>query len=71
MPINTHAVVKSMGENDSITYRLMDLGITKGAIITPIFRSPFGEPTAYSIQDTVVALRKSDCENILVTPIHE
>lgn len=49
--------------------RLYDLGIFENAIITPIFKSPFGDPTAYLIKNAVVALRKNDCENIIVNPL--
>ena len=46
--------------------RLCDIGITKGAILSCLFRSPLGDPVAYSVCDTIVALRKNDCSKIEV-----
>ena len=39
------------------------------AVITPIFESTFGDPTAYLIKNAVIALRRKDCENIIVYPL--
>lgn len=49
--------------------RLYDLGILENTVITPIFESPFGDPTAYLIKNAVIALRKKDCESIIVNPL--
>ena len=38
--------------------RLMDLGILPGTPITVENRSPFGDPTAYRVRGTVIALRR-------------
>ena len=46
--------------------RLIDLGICVKARICPEFKSPFGEPTAFRINNTLIALRKSDCDKIIV-----
>lgn len=46
--------------------RFSDLGLIKGATVTPLYRSPFGEPTAYEILGAVMALRKEDSDSILV-----
>ncbi len=46
--------------------RFLDLGIIKGTLITPLFRSPFSDPTAYEINNTVIAIRKEDASLIKV-----
>ncbi|MCP4164543.1 MAG: metal-dependent transcriptional regulator [Chloroflexi bacterium] len=38
--------------------RLMDLGILPGVDVEAAFKSPSGDPTAYLIRDTLIALRK-------------
>lgn len=53
----------------SLKNRLYDLGILEDAVITPIFESTFGDPTAYLIKNAVIALRRKDCENIIVYPL--
>ena len=49
--------------------RFFDLGIIKGTLITPLFRSPFSDPTAYEINNTVIAIRKEDAN--LIKVIHK
>ena len=49
--------------------RFLDLGIIKGTLITPLFRSPFSDPTAYEINNTVIAIRKEDAS--LIKVIHK
>lgn len=50
----------------SLKRRLLDLGIIKGAKITPILKSPSGDPTAFEIRGTLIALRKEDASLILI-----
>lgn len=51
--------------------RLLDLGFTPGNSIVPLYRSPLGDPTAYAVMGTVIALRSSDAETVLVVPHQE
>lgn len=44
--------------------RLMDLGFMAGQPVTALLRSPLGDPVAYQVLDTVIALRQSDAKQI-------
>lgn len=66
LPLGKKAVVISIKSDTLLMKRIINLGVTKGAEITPLFRAPFGDPTAYLVKGCVVALRKSDCEGIIV-----
>jgi DtxR family Mn-dependent transcriptional regulator len=48
--------------------RLLDLGFTRGARVEPVLRSSFarGDPSAYRIRGTVIALRKEQAAQIIV-----
>ena len=46
--------------------RFLDLGIINGTIIKPLFRSPFSDPTAYEINNTVIAIRNEDARKIVI-----
>ena len=46
--------------------RLLDLGLVPGAEIKTIRRSPVGDPTAYLIRGTVIALREEVARQVLV-----
>lgn len=49
--------------------RFSDLGIIKDTVIEPIYVSPFGDPKAYLIRGTVIAIRKEEAEKIRVVAI--
>lgn len=66
LPINTSGKVVTLNCNGSIRRRLLDLGIVKGTIITPVLKSPSGDPTAFLIRGSTIALRKEDAELIEV-----
>jgi len=46
--------------------RLGDLGFVQGTGIACLYRSPAGDPTAYGIRGTVIALRKQDAARVRV-----
>lgn len=46
--------------------RLIELGFTKDTEIIPLHISPIGDPTAYFIRGSVMALRKEDADNIFI-----
>ncbi len=49
--------------------RLMDLGFTPGAEVEVAMKAAFGDPIAFVIRNTQIALRKQQAENIIVEPI--
>jgi DtxR family Mn-dependent transcriptional regulator len=48
--------------------RLMDLGIVPGTLISPEMESFAGDPVAYRVRGTLVALRREQAEHIFVSP---
>jgi DtxR family Mn-dependent transcriptional regulator len=49
--------------------RLMDLGFTEGAYVKPFLRTFAGDPRAYDIRGTLVALRRDQAVQVLVRPL--
>lgn len=49
--------------------RLMDLGILPGAAIEVEMHSPLGDPTAYRIRDTLIALRREQARMIQIEKV--
>lgn len=47
--------------------RLYDMGFVPGASVGCMQTAPFGDPKAYMIKNTVVALRSEDSAKIFVT----
>lgn len=46
--------------------RILDLGIVPGTLIRSIRRGPSGDPTAYMVRGTLIALRSEDAAQIFV-----
>ncbi len=66
LPMNTSGKVINLNCNGNIKRRLLDLGIVKGTKITPILKSPSGDPTAFFIRGSTIALRREDADLIEV-----
>ncbi len=49
--------------------RLLDLGFTPGARVTPVLRPIFRDPRAYRIRGTLIALRRDQAQHIWVRPV--
>lgn len=66
IPLNCEAFIDSINCGNGIKNRIFDMGITEGEKIIPILKSPFGDPVAYLLKGTVIALRQNDCSKIMV-----
>ena len=64
--IGQHGTVIDITADEKIKRRLQDIGFIKGAEVLCAFKSPFGEPTAYRIKGTTIALRDEQSKNILI-----
>lgn len=69
LPIGITGIVDRVNCNENIKNRIFDFGIMENSLIVPLFSSPFGDPSAYLVKNAVVALRKNDCKDIIVTPV--
>ena len=60
LEINKTGYIQNVYCNESVKRRLLDLGLIKGTSITPLFISPSGDPTAFEIRGSVIAIRFED-----------
>ncbi len=63
---NEMAKVKKIILDGSIKRRLLDLGLIENTVIKSLYKSPFGDPTAYFFRGTVIALRREIASKILI-----
>ena len=54
--------------NDGMRRRLQDLGLIEGTLVECVRRSPLGDPAAYRIRSTLIALRREDSSAIAIVP---
>lgn len=60
LPLNTKGYINSLNCNGNIRRRLLDLGLVKNSSITPVLISPSGDPRAFEVRGTIIAIRKED-----------
>ncbi|MBQ1275182.1 MAG: FeoA family protein [Cellulosilyticum sp.] len=61
------AQVSMLLSTGNIRRRLQDLGIVAGTSIECVQKGPGGDPIAYKIRNTIIALRLEDVNTIIVT----
>lgn len=49
-----------------IKRRLLDLGLVKGTVIFPVLISPSGDPKAFLVRGSTIAIRKEDTKRIKI-----
>jgi Fe2+ transport system protein FeoA len=60
------AVVEELLSEGAERRRMLDLGILPGTKVEVVMRSPLGDPTAYRVRDSVVALRSEQARLIRI-----
>lgn len=71
LPIGGFAKVKEIISEGKIRRRMMDLGLIADTKVESLRKSPSGDPIAYEIRGTVIALRSEEASKILVEAIEE
>jgi len=66
LQMDTTAKIDTLNCNTPIRRRLLDLGFVPETNITPILKSASGDPTAFEVRGTIIALRKEDACGIWV-----
>ena len=64
LPLGHSARVLSLSAKEPLRSRLLDLGFVPGSEITPLYAAPLGDPRAYLVCDTVIALRQRDAATV-------
>ena len=60
------AVVDRIDLNDLFFNRLNDLGIYSGSALCRCYAAPSGSPIAFSVKQSLISLRRKDCDHIYV-----
>ncbi|MEA1961711.1 MAG: FeoA family protein [Bacillota bacterium] len=46
--------------------RMLDMGLTPGTRVDVVRKSPLGDPTAYCVRNSIIALREVESRHIMV-----
>lgn len=68
-PVGSQYKVKKINLNKAEKERILDLGMIPGTNIKVLQKSPLGDPTAYLIRGSVIALRSEYTKKITIEKI--
>lgn len=71
LPISARARVVEIRGSGKHQRRMLDMGFVPGAEIRAIRSAPLGDPVAYRVKETAVALRKADADTVLVEELQD
>ena len=63
------SVITGLLAKGGMRRRLQDLGFVEGSHVDCVGISPLGNPTAYRISGTIIALRSEDANQILIQEV--
>lgn len=66
VPVGSPCRVTRLLVSDHVRRRLLDIGLVPATTVTPVRRSPAGDPTAYLIRGALVALRQEQADKVMV-----
>lgn len=68
LPLGQKALIARLTGEGRWRRRLLDLGFVPGSVVEAVRRSPLGDPVAFLIKGTVIALRVEQAQKVLVKP---
>ncbi len=66
MSVGECGSILSVQTKGSMRRRLLDIGFSVGTEVCCVGKSPFGDPMAFFVRGTDVAIRRSDAKNIIL-----
>ncbi|MGI6647655.1 MAG: FeoA family protein [Bacillota bacterium] len=66
IPVGATGVIAGLNLNGLLRRRVLDLGMVPGTFIECLRQSPSGDPTAYRVRGTTIALRRESTDQIAV-----
>ncbi len=64
--VGEYAEIAALLTKGSMRQRLLDIGLTPDTVVECVGKSPAGDPRAFLIRGAVIAIRKEDCDEILI-----
>lgn len=66
LKINEQGTVVSIGSTGALRRRIIDMGITPGAIVIKRKTAPFGDPIEINVRGYELSIRRSEAKEIIV-----
>ncbi len=69
MSVGEEASVTGVDGTDSISLRLLEMGLTPGVAITVVGTAPLGDPLEIDVRGYRLSVRRSEAERVTVKPV--
>lgn len=66
LDMNKKGYIEDINCEGGIKRRLLDIGLVKETAITPVLISPSGDPKAFLVRGSIIAIRKEDTKRIKI-----
>lgn len=66
-----YGIVMSIGSSGAIRRRIIDMGITPGAIVFMRKAAPFGDPIEINVRGYELSIRKSEAKEIYLSEVQK
>ncbi len=63
--VGEHMRITAVESEETMKKRLLDLGFCPNTHVRCLYRAPLGDPIAYCVRGTVIALRKKDAAGVI------
>ena len=67
LKIHSIGYIKNINTNEKLKKRLLELGFIINTPIKPVLINPTNDSRAYEIRGSLIAIRNTDAENIILT----
>ncbi|HEY3295224.1 MAG TPA: FeoA family protein [bacterium] len=71
LPLGSRCRVEAVDENSESLLRLMEMGLTPGAVVVMEREAPLKSPYSLRLPGCTLAVRREDAERVLVTLLPE
>jgi len=71
LPQGERGLVLDIYSEDHMRRRLQELGLIQGTKVSCVYKSPLGDPVAFEIRGTVIALRSEDSSLVRIQSCEE
>jgi Fe2+ transport system protein FeoA len=71
LPLGTRCRVEAVDETSESLLRLMEMGLTPGAIVVIERQAPFKSPYSLRLPGCTLAVRRDDARRVMVTPLSD
>jgi len=61
--------VREVAGGDDVTMRLLEMGMTPGAVVELVGRAPLGDPLEFSLRGYFLSVRRAEAARVAIEPV--